>query len=98
MKSIFPKLYKNARIKERLGIALTSEKENHAYLIVGPEGSGKMTLALEICAALNCENKHDALSPLPCGRCNTCRRIYDGSYTDVKFLQKENSKATIGVE
>ena len=98
VKTFFKRLYKNSKIKDRIGTALVNGKQNHAYLIVGPEGSGKTTLATEICAALNCENKNSASDPLPCGRCNTCRRIREGTYTDIKTLKKDKSKATVGVE
>ena len=98
MRRFFTRLYGNEKTKSRIGNAILSAKENHALLICGPDGSGKSTLALEICAALNCERKNDSTAALPCGVCNTCRRIYDGNYTDVKRLLRDSSKATIGVE
>ena len=98
MRRFFTRLYGNESIKARLGSAILSDRQNHALLITGPDGSGKNTLAIEISAALNCENKNSSLSPLPCGVCNTCRRIYEGNYTDIKRLRRDSSKATIGVE
>ena len=98
MREFFTRLYGNAKTKERIGSAIANRTENHAYLISGPKGSGKSTLALEIAAALNCENREKSDSPLPCCRCNTCRRIYEGSYTDIKFLRRDSQKATIGVD
>ena len=98
MKRFFTGLYGNDAIKKRLGAAILSGRQNHALLIAGPDGSGKDTLASEISAALNCERKGDPLFPLPCRTCNTCRRISEGSYTDIKRLKKDPSKATIGVE
>ena len=98
MRRFFTRLYGNETVKMRLGAAILREMQNHALLISGPDGSGKTTLAIEIAAALNCERKTGQISPLPCGTCNTCRRIYDGNYTDIKWLRREPSKATIGVE
>lgn len=98
MRRYFTRLYGNDKVKTRLGIAILSDRQNHALLISGPDGSGKNTLATEISAALNCENKGNSLLPLPCGKCNTCRRIYEGNYTDIKRLKRDSSKATIGVE
>ena len=98
MRSFFNRLYGNEKAKQRLSSAILSNTLNHALMICGPEGSGKKALATEICAALNCENKTDALSPLPCGRCNNCRRIYGDNYPDIKRLKRESTKATIGVE
>ena len=98
MRSFFKELYGNVKAKERLSSAILSDTLNHALLICGPEGSGKRTLAREISAALNCEKRAGSISPLPCGVCNACRRIYEENYPDVKRLRREGSKATIGVE
>lgn len=98
MRRIFTRLYGNEDIKSRLGSAILSGRQNHALLICGPRGSGKHTLAKEIAAALNCENKNKDSFSLPCCTCNTCRRIYEDNYTDIKTLTRDTSKATIGVE
>ena len=98
MRRFFTRLWGNETVKSRLGSAILSERQNHALLICGPDGSGKNTLALEIAAALNCENRGNSLFPLPCGTCNSCRRIYDENYADIKRLRRDPSKATIGVE
>lgn len=93
----FPRLIGNEETKERLGRAIESGTLPHAFLIGGPSGSGKSTLATEIAASLNCEMKHSDYA-LPCGKCNSCRRIYEGNFPDVKLLAKKKDKATLGVE
>ena len=90
----FPRLLGNDGIKSRIGSAIRRGKVPHAFLIDGPSGSGKTTLALEIAAALNCEA---GIASSPCGKCNTCRRIYKGEYVDVKTLKRGDDRATIGV-
>ncbi len=97
-RSYFPKLYGNDATKNRIANAIETGRLPHAFLIDGEEGSGRMTLALEIAAALNCENRNDRLSPLPCGKCNSCRRIYSFGFADVSVLEKEKGKATLGVD
>ncbi len=97
MRSYFPRLIGNEETKERLGRAIESGTIPHAFLIGGPSGSGKSTLAIEIAAALNCQERHGN-TPLPCGRCNNCHRIYEGNFPDVKILAKKKDKATLGVE
>lgn len=97
MRSYFPRLIGNEETKARLGRAIESGVLPHAFLIGGPSGSGKSTLAIEIAAALNCREKHSS-SPLPCGKCNNCHRIYEGNFPDVKILAKKKDKATLGVE
>jgi len=53
----------------------------HAYLLVGLPHVGKMTLALNLAQAVNCE----ATEP-PCGQCGSCRRIAQGSHADVQVI------------
>lgn len=98
MRTYFPKLIGNEETKARVGRAIESGTVPHAFLVGGPSGSGKTTLAIEMAAAINCKCKSDQEKPLPCGRCDNCRRIYDGNYPDVKILAKKKDKATLGVE
>ena len=97
MESFFSGLFGNEPLKNRIGGAIRRATAAHAFLISGPEGSGKMTLAKEMAAAFNCEKRGDGVSPLPCHGCNTCRRIFENGFTDVKTLSKSKDKATIGV-
>lgn len=97
MRSYFPEIFGNDFHKNRIALAVLEERLPHALLIDGPKGSGKMTLATEIAAALNCESKSDVTRPFPCGRCNSCRRVREGGFTDVKVLKRADGKATIGV-
>ena len=53
----------------------------HAYLFVGPAHVGKMTLALNLAQALNCE----AAEP-PCGECDACQRIASAKHADVQVI------------
>lgn len=97
MKSYFPRLFGNEETKERIGRAIDGGRLPHAFLIGGPSGSGKTTLATEIAAGLNCLNKGGSAT-IPCGSCNNCRRIYEGSFPDLKILEKKKDRATIGVD
>lgn len=97
MKRLFPNILGNEGVKNRIGTAILSGRAPHAFLIDGPLGSGKYTLALGIAAALNCERRGDAVSALPCGKCQSCEKIFSGGHVDVKTLCRQLDKATIGV-
>lgn len=61
----------------------------HAYLLVGPPHVGKMTLALNLAQALNCQ-----AAERPCGECIPCQRIASANHADVQVIglaQNENS-------
>lgn len=98
MKKYFPKLLGNDDVRARIGAAIERGRAPHAFLISGPKGSGKLTLATEIAAALNCERGEVQSASLPCCECDTCKRIYSGNYTDIKMLEKPRDRATIGVD
>ena len=97
-RSYFSGLYGNDAAKKRLGASIENGTLPHAFLIVGESGSGKKTLASLLAMALNCEKKGDKGAPLPCGVCNTCRRIKEGNFTDITTLRRSDGKATIGVD
>lgn len=73
----FDKLLGNERLKENLTSSLRRGHISHFYLISGPEGSGKHTLANLLAAAILC-GKENA----PCGRCNPCRKVFEGNHPD----------------
>ncbi len=53
----------------------------HAYLLIGPPQVGKMTLALDLAQALNCEAVE-----YPCGECASCQRIAAAKHADVQVI------------
>ncbi len=96
-RTIFPGLLGNEGLKSTLSADLAAGKHAHAYILDGPSGSGKRTLARLICQAVLCENRADARHPLPCGTCATCRKIAGGVSVDVMTV-RSGDRATIGVD
>ncbi len=73
----FEALLGNERLKENLTGSLRRGHISHFYLICGPAGSGKHTLAQLLAAAILC-GKEDA----PCGHCAACRKVFGGNHPD----------------
>ena len=97
MREVFPRLFGNEPTKRRIGDAIVSHRLPHALLLDGGEGSGKLTLAKSIAAAVNCEHLGDERYSLPCHECSTCRRIFGDGYVDMHILEPTDGRATIGV-
>lgn len=97
MKQSFSDVVGNKTLCARLLSDLTEGRISHAYIIEGPAGTGKHTLALRIAAALACERAADTNVPLPCHTCPSCKKILSGNSVDVIYVNR-GDKATLGVD
>src|SRR5688500_2856274 len=73
----FAEVAVQSHVSNTLRGAIARGRVAHGYLLCGPRGVGKTTLARVLAMALNCE----ARSPdgEPCGQCLSCTRIWAGS-------------------
>ena len=88
----FETLLGNERLKDNLARSLRRGHISHFYLISGPAGSGRHTLARLLAAAILCREP-DA----PCLQCRVCRKVLDGNHPD--FITVDDpEKKTVPVD
>ena len=66
----------------------------HAYLLCGPKGTGKRSVARLCAMAAVCRGEGSR----PCGVCGPCRRILSDTHPDLHTIRPEKGKQTIGVD
>lgn len=88
----FDALLGNERLKDNLTGSLRRGHISHFYLISGPEGSGKHTLAKLLAAAILCSSE-----AAPCGRCAPCRKVMGGNHPDFITVTEPDRK-TVSVK
>ena len=87
------RLLGNGELKASLQAAFAADRISHSYLISGPAGSGKHTLARILAAAMQCT----AGDRRPCGVCLQCRKVFDSVHPDVITVD-EPEKKTVSVD
>lgn len=78
--SVFDEVVGQEHVTRTIRNAIKSGQLSHAYLFAGPRGTGKTTVARLIAKSLNCEQ---GPTDSPCGKCEACVSIQNGSYLDV---------------
>ncbi|MDQ3019525.1 MAG: DNA polymerase III subunit gamma/tau [Bacteroidota bacterium] len=76
-------------VTQTLKNAILSKKIAHSYLLSGPRGVGKTTIARIFAKALNCPNSKDGE---PCNKCNSCLEITNGNHPDVFELDAASNR------
>lgn len=89
----FADILGHAQIIEHLQNAIISKKVSHAYILNGPDGSGKKMIAEAFAMALQCEKKgKDA-----CMECHSCKQALGQNHPDIAYVTHKKPK-TISVD
>ncbi|QGY44608.1 DNA polymerase III subunit delta [Maribellus comscasis] len=70
-------------IKQRLIRSVKDERISHAQLFAGPEGTGKLGLALAYAQYISCRNRTETDS---CGTCPSCHKYQKLAHPDLHFV------------
>ena len=88
-----PQTFDDVSGQEHITTTLKNEliagRLNHAYLFTGSRGTGKTTCAKILAKAVNCLDIHNGN---PCGKCEVCRGIDDGSILDVVEMDAASNR------
>ncbi len=83
----------NDQLKKDLSTAFQKGQLSHCYLLSGPRGAGKKTLATILAAAMECTGTGEK----PCRICSGCHKVFSGAHPDVVWVD-EPGKAILPVE
>ena len=76
---VFDEILGQGHIIKILKNQLATDSVSHAYLFCGTRGTGKTTTARILAKGVNCTSGGEK----PCGTCEACRAIKDGTFMDV---------------
>jgi len=82
----------NVHVREQVASLLQKDVSElpHAYLLTGPKGAGKTTTARILAKLYNCE--HRSKKTGPCGTCQMCTSIANGTNMDVLEIDAASNR------
>lgn len=79
----------NNQIKRQFAHETGKRGLGHAYILSGPKGSGRHTLAAQLSACAVCRQEE---TQRPCGKCVPCKKVSEGIHPDVLTIQGADGK------
>ena len=89
---LFSDIVGHEDIKNKLIQSVRDNRVAHAQLFLGPEGSGKLALAIAYAQYINCSNKQENDS---CGQCPSCRKYNALAHPDLHFIFPNTTNKSI---
>lgn len=89
----FKDIIGHEQIIEHLQNAITMDKISHAYILNGPDKTGKKMIAEAFAMTLQCEKKEKN----PCLECHSCKQAINYNQPDIIYVQHEKPN-TISVD
>ena len=80
---LFSQIIGHEDIKKKLIQSVKENRVAHAQLFLGPEGTGKLALAIAYAQYINCTNKKENDS---CGECPSCKKFNSFAHPDLHFI------------
>lgn len=88
MADVFDGVFGQPRVRSFLRSSVSSGRVSHAYLFVGPAGSGKTQAAYALAQAIVCPQGG-------CGSCDDCRRVERHNHPDVHYYAPEGAQGYV---
>lgn len=89
---LFKEIIGQQKIKERLTQTVKDNRISHAQLFLGPEGNGKLALAIAYAQYISCTNRQENDS---CGVCPSCLKFTKLVHPDLHFVYPVATSKTV---
>jgi DNA polymerase-3 subunit delta' len=91
----FSEIIGQEKVKQRLIKSVAENRVSHAQLFLGPEGSGKLAMAIAYAQYINCRQRTETDS---CGVCPSCLKYSKLIHPDLHFLYPINKTREVDKE